>query len=135
MNLEQDVIVDIKENQVRFFGTQGKMLLPAPATVANLVRTIPRHKLLTTDLLRSRLAHQFNVQGTCPVTTRKALKVIALDSLADVPFWRVVRQDGGLLPQFAALHLSQAAHLEEEGFTIVSKGKSLFVQGYRHHLA
>ena len=67
--MENDEIVDIKESQIRYFGGPGKMLLPTPATVAAQIRQIPAGRLLTTDLLRKRLADQFGVQGTCPVTT------------------------------------------------------------------
>jgi hypothetical protein len=52
MELQQDAIVDISENKVRFFGGPGKMLLPDPATVAGLIEKIPEHELITTDLLR-----------------------------------------------------------------------------------
>jgi hypothetical protein len=35
MAQQEDIIVDIPENRVKFFGTTGKMLLPSVSTVVN----------------------------------------------------------------------------------------------------
>jgi len=45
----EDQIVDIPKERLKFFGGPGKMLLPGPATVAALIKRIPKHKLLTTN--------------------------------------------------------------------------------------
>src|SRR4051794_34225626 len=58
MEPQADAFVDIAENQIGYFGGPGKMLLPSLATVGALVAKIPAHKLLTTDLLRKKLAGQ-----------------------------------------------------------------------------
>ena len=39
--LQQDVIVDIPPNRVRYFGTTGKMLLPSAAAIARCDRYHP----------------------------------------------------------------------------------------------
>ena len=54
MTMLEDVIVEIPQNRVKFFGTTGKMLLPSLSTIAALIKKIPAHKLITTDLLRQR---------------------------------------------------------------------------------
>ena len=36
----KDLIVEIPESRVKFFGRTGKMLLPSPATVAALIKEI-----------------------------------------------------------------------------------------------
>src|SRR5262249_50116952 len=69
METQEDVIVDMPKERVKFFGGFGKMLLPSPKTVAALIEKIPEHKLITTHLLCQELTRQFKVQGTCPVTT------------------------------------------------------------------
>ncbi|MCA9899683.1 MAG: MGMT family protein [Ardenticatenaceae bacterium] len=118
MALQEDLIVDIPPERVKFFGTTGKMLLPSVATVAALVAQIPASRLLTTTQLRQTLTVQFNVQGTCPVTTRKALKAIAQDASSTVPSWRVINQDGGLLSVYPGGKTAQAARLQAEGLEI-----------------
>lgn len=121
--MENDEIVDIKESQIRYFGGPGKMLLPTPATVAAQIRQIPAGRLLTTDLLRKGLAEQFGVQGTCPVTTKKALTAIASDPSQDVPWWRVIKQNGELMANYPGGVAGHASRLAEEGFTITESQK------------
>jgi hypothetical protein len=63
---QEDLIVEIPENRLKFFGGAGKMLLPSPATAAALIKKIPEHKLITTGLLCKELTQRFKVRGTCP---------------------------------------------------------------------
>ena len=129
MEPQEDAIVDIPENRVKFFGGTGKMLLPSPATVAGLVKKIPEHKLITTNLLCKELTDQFKVRGTCPVTTQRALQVISHDSNKNVAYWRVINSNGGLIARFPGGAEGQAALLRKEGFAIdtkeSTKGKKL----------
>jgi alkylated DNA nucleotide flippase Atl1 len=134
MELQEDAIVDIPENRVKFFGCSGKMLLPSPATVEALIKKIPENKLITTDLLRQKLTDQFKVQGTCPVTTQKALQAIAKDSSKNVAYWRVINQNGELIAKFPGGVEDHAALLKQEGFTIDTKGKVPRVKQFRESL-
>lgn len=135
MELQEDAIVDIPENRIKFFGGPGKMLLPSPATVATMIQKIPEHQLLTTSLLRKQLTTQFNVQGTCPVTTQKALQAVAHDSNTQVAYWRVINQGGQLITRFPGGVEAHAAHLRQEGFTIDTTGKAPKVKAFTEHLA
>jgi alkylated DNA nucleotide flippase Atl1 len=132
MVMQTDEIVEIPEHRVKYFGTMGKMLLPSPATLKALIRTIPARQLLTTDLLRQRLAVQFKVEGVCPVTTRRSLKALAQDG--DVTYWRVINQDGGLNADYPGGVSAHADHLRAEGFTIDVSGKKPKVSDYKAHL-
>ncbi len=134
MEPQKDEIVDIPENRINFFGGPGKMLLPSPATVEALIKRIPENQLITTDLLRQQLTHQFNVQGTCPVTTRKALQTIANDSSSQVAYWRVINQSGGLIANFPGGVEGHAALLRKEGFTIDTTGKAPKVKNFKEDL-
>ena len=84
------MIVDISEARERYFGCSGKMLLPSTATVAAQIKQIPAHHLMTADLLQKKLAEQFHVEVTCPVTMRKALRALAQHSSDHVAYWRVI---------------------------------------------
>lgn len=134
MALQEDEIVDIPENRVRYFGSTGKMLLPSPATVAAVIQNIPEHQLLTTDALRKKLTAQFNVQGTCPVTTRKALQSVARESNKQVAYWRMIKKNGELIADFPDGVEGHAALLRKEGFTIEAKGKVPRVKAFAEHL-
>src|ERR1700730_15444343 len=130
---QEDLIVEIPENRVKFFGGAGKMLLPSPATVAALIKKIPEHKL-TTSLLCKELTRRFKVRGTCPVTTQKALQEIAHDSANECPYWRVVNASGGLIARFPSGVEGQAAFLRKEGFAIDTKQKVPKVKGFGESL-
>jgi len=134
METQEDVIVDIPKERIKFFGGLGKMLLPSPTTVAAVIEKIPEHKLVTTHLLCQELTRQFKVQGTCPVTTKKALQAIAHDSTKKVAYWRVIKTDGGLFGQFPGGVDEQAVHLRKEGFAVDTKGKLPKVKDFRESL-
>jgi alkylated DNA nucleotide flippase Atl1 len=134
MQPQEDAIVDIPPNRIRYFGGPGKMLLPSAATVAALIKRIPRHQLLTTDRLRQELTEQFDVQGTCPVTTQKALQTIAHAANKDVAYWRVINKNGDLIARFPGGVEGHAALLRQEGFTIDATGKVPKVKQFRDSL-
>jgi alkylated DNA nucleotide flippase Atl1 len=123
MEPPEDQIVDIPKERFKFFGGPGKMLLPAPATVAALIKRIPERKLATTNQLCQELTEQFKVRGTCPVTTQLALQAVAHDAIRKVPYWRVIKGTGGLFSRFPGGVEAQAALLKKEGFAVDQKGK------------
>ena len=134
MEPKEDAIVDIPKERLSFFGGAGKMLLPGPATVASLIEKTPAGRLITTNLLCQKLTRQFNVRGTCPVTTQKALQAIAHDPAAKVAYWRVVKADGGLINRFPGGVEGQSERLRKEGFTLDRKGKTPKVTNFRESL-
>ena len=129
-----DSFKEISEKQISYFGGLGQMLLPSPTTIEAVLQQIPQSKLLTTDQLRKHLADQFNVQGTCPVTTKKVLQAIAHDPSSDTPYWRVIKQNGELNSIFPGGVAGQAARLEQEGFIIDSTGKAPKVKHFKENL-
>ena len=135
MVIQEDAIVDIPPNRVKFFGTTGKMLLPCPATVATMIKKVPQSKVITTTLLCKELTEQFEVEGTCPITTRKSLQAIAHDHSIKVAYWRVVKQNGGLMAFYPGGAESHAALLRNEGIPIDTSGKEPRVNIVKERLA
>ena len=134
MPLEKDEIVPIPDNRVKFFGGTGKMLLPCPATVAKVLQEVPTGSVVTTSLLCRLLTQLFGVQGTCPVTTKKAIIALAQDGAADTPVWRVINQNGKLMAQFPGGTDVQAARLLQEGLTLEPDGNAVKVKGFKERL-
>lgn len=134
MSVQEDEIVDIPTNLVNFFGGPGKMLLPSPDSVEAVLIKISPHTLLTTGQLRQVLTHKFGVQGTCPVTTQKALIALACDPEKQVPYWRVINQNGGLISRFPGGVQGHAALLQQEGFSIETQGKAKKVKNFKEYL-
>ena len=131
---QKDQIVDIPANREKFFGGPGKMLLPSPAAVESVLLEIPPHRLLTTGQLRQELTRKFWVQGTCPVTTQKALITLARDPGRQVPYWRVINQNGGLISRFPGGVQGHAALLQAEGFSIEIQGDTRRVKNYKAYI-
>ena len=135
MNTE-DSIVQIAPRLERFFGCSGRMLKPCAATVAALVAQIPSGHVATTESLRRTLANQFGVEVTCPYDTKIALLEISNDlSLNHVPFWRVVKANGELIPKIAGGFESQAGLLRTEGFVVDNSGKKPRIKAFKDRLS
>jgi alkylated DNA nucleotide flippase Atl1 len=131
---QENQIVDIPRNREKFFGGPGKMLLPSPAEVESVLIEIPLHRLLTTGNLRQELTRKFRVQGTCPVTIQKALVMLAHDPEKQVPYWRVINQNGGLISRFPGGVQGHAARLQSEGFKIEIVGNTQRVKNFKAYI-
>ena len=108
------------------------MLIPRPLDLDALVRKIRKGKLITQTQLRERLARDAGADCGCPLTTGIFLKIVAEAAEEDLragkvrvaPFWRVVRENGGMNEKFPGGAESQARRLREEGHTITpARGK------------
>ena len=124
-------VVNVPPKMAKRFGT-GKMLIPTPLLVDALIRKVEKGKLVTTGEIRGRLAKDFKVDSTCPLTTGIFLRIAAETAEEDLrmgrqeitPYWRVIRDDGSLNEKFPGGVEAQAVHLKEEGHTIeLGKGK------------
>ncbi len=124
-------IVNIPPRMEKRFG-RGKMLIPRPLDVDALIRRVERGKLITQAQIRERLAEEYNVDITCPITTGIFVNIVARTAEEDLqsgkksiaPYWRVVNSDGGLNPKFPGGVELQAERLMAEGHTIIEgRGK------------
>ena len=118
-------IVDIPPRMVRRYG-HGKMLVPKPLDVDALIRKVGEGELITQDQVREKLAKDFEVDATCPLTTGIFVRIaaeVAEEDLSEgkkevTPYWRVLKADGSLNPKFPGGEELQAARLEAEGHII-----------------
>ena len=110
------------------------VLIATPLLVDELIRKIVRGKLVTIRQIRERLARDFQADSTCPLTTGIFIRIVSEVAEEDLrmgkreitPYWRVVRDDGGLNDKYPGGVEAQASHLSEEGHQIEpSKGKKL----------
>lgn len=108
------------------------MLIPRPIDVDRAVRTVRKGKLITMEGLRDRLARQAGADAACPLTTGIFLRIVAEAAEVDrragkkrlAPYWRVVRNNGGLNEKYPGGTTGQARQLRAEGFTILrARGK------------
>lgn len=124
-------VVDVPDKWVKTMGGR-RVLVPTPLMVDELVRNVPRRKLITVGQLRQRLTKPFRADSTCPMTMGIFLRIISEAAEEDrragkkriTPYWRVVRDDGGLNPKFPGGVDGQAQRLREEGHQVApGKGK------------
>ena len=132
--------VQIKEAPEKWREKYGDtMLIPTPMEIKAIVEKIPGGKLTTIGEIRKYLAKKFDVDFACPLTTGIFLRIVAeaveenkQNGIEDnTPYWRVIKDDGSLNPKFT----KQQEHLENEGFTVIKKGKTkLKVENYQDYL-
>lgn len=122
-------VVDIPPKMARF--GSGTMLIPTPKLVDDLIRRVPRGKLVTVGELRRKLATEFEADVTCPLTTGIFVRIAAEAAEEDrtngrqrlTPYWRVIKDDGSINPKFPGGAEQQTRHLRAEGFAFVRSGK------------
>jgi hypothetical protein len=123
-------VVQIPPTMSRFGA--GTMLIPTPMLVDEMIRKVPKGKLITGGKLRRKLAADFGTDVTCPLTTGIFVRIAAETVEEDrangkrrlTPYWRVVKDDGSLNPKYPGGVDSQARNLRTEGFTVTRKGKT-----------
>ena len=138
---QEPKLVKIPPTMARF--GRGTMLIPTPKLVDQLLRRIPKGKLVTVGEIRKRLAIDFAADVTCPLTTGIFVRIVAEAAEEDrangrqrvAPYWRVIKDDGSLNPKFPGGEQLQAQHLRREGFAIAHKGKRTVVKDFEKRLA
>jgi alkylated DNA nucleotide flippase Atl1 len=134
----------ITERMNSRWGT-GTVVIPAPMDVDTFMKIVPSGKLTTVDEIRQALAIKYGATIGCPTTTviytgiaAHAAEELASGGEKDItPYWRTLGSDGTLNHKYPGGVQKQAAHLKEEGHTILFfKGNKLpKVQDYEKKLA
>ena len=121
----------------------GTMVVPAPLEVDEVMRKVPKGKLLTINEIRQHLAKKHGVTITCPITTGifAWIAAHAAEEAADsgkkrfTPYWRTLKSGGELNPKYPGGVANLQRHLEAEGHRVVQKGKRFVVEGFEKALA
>ncbi len=131
--MERPTAPQIKEAPPAWAERYGgrRMLIPTPRMVAEVIRKIPRGKVMTMGQLRHQLAAQASADFACPLTTGIFLRIVAeADEEARregrppiAPYWRVVKDDGSLHPKFPGGAEQHHRLLAAEGVPVAVKGK------------
>jgi len=124
-------VEEITDKMSKRWGT-GTVVIPAPVEVDEIMKKVPRGKLITINQIRATLAQKHGATIGCPLTTGIFIRIAAEATVEDLtrgeteitPYWRVLKADGSLNEKFPGSIDAQAAHLREEGHTIeLSKSK------------
>lgn len=118
-------VVEINDKMSKRWGT-GTVCIPAPKEVDEIMRKVPRGKLITTGEIRAILAQKHGATIGCPLTTgifawiaANAAEEAASEGKEDTtPYWRTLKSGGVLNEKYPSGLEAQAAHLREEGHII-----------------
>lgn len=124
-------VVEITDKMSKRWGT-GTVVIPAPREVDEIMKQVPKGKVITINQIRAILAQRHGASIGCPLTTgifasiaaRAAAEAAAEGEKDITPYWRTLKSSGELNEKYPGGIEVQAARLREEGHTIEpGKGK------------
>lgn len=126
----------------RRWGT-GTFVIPAPLEVDELMRRVPKGKLVTINELRAALARKHKTDIACPLTTgifawiaaHAAEERRAAGDKRITPYWRTLKSGGELNPKYPGGIAAVAKLLRAEGHKVVRRGQKTVVLGFESRLA
>lgn len=119
-------IVELDEEGSKKWG--GRTMVIAPTIVYDeIMRIVPKGKVITTNEIRKYIARKYKTDITCPLTAGLFINMVAWANYQrdkDItPYWRTLKADGELNIKYPEAISLQKKKLEEEGFKIIQKGK------------
>lgn len=119
-------LVEDKKTIKKYGGT--KMFLAPPIDYDKLMKQVPKGKLITIAQIRAFLAKKNDADFTDPMTAGIFVNIAAWASYQrneDItPYWRTLKSDGELNVKYPEAIELQKRLLEEEGHTIITKGRT-----------
>jgi len=132
----------ITEKMRKTWGS-GTVVIPAPMEVDELMRKVPKGRLVTINDIREALARKHNATIGCPMTTgifawiaANAAEEQRQQGKMDItPYWRTLKTGGVLNEKYPGGVEGQRKLLETEGHTVVQKGRKHIVADFEKSLA
>jgi alkylated DNA nucleotide flippase Atl1 len=118
------------------------VVLAPPLDVYEVMKNIPRGKLMTIYEICNHLAKKHGAKFCCSLTTGIFITIAAHASIElqekgeknTLPYWRALKTGGVLNHKFPGGAIAQKEKLEKEGFTVLCKGKNYVVKDYQDYL-
>jgi alkylated DNA nucleotide flippase Atl1 len=123
----------IDEKKSKRWGT-GTFVIPAPIEVDEIMRKVPKGKLVTINEIRQILAKKHKATIGCPITTG-IFSWIAANAAGEMeregkrritPYWRTLKTGGILNEKYPGGLENLKKRLEAEGHTVIQKGRSKY---------
>lgn len=127
----------IDEKKSKRWGT-GTFVVPAPMEVDEIMRKVPKGKLITINEIRQILAKKHKTTIGCPITTGIFAWIAAHAAEEDAAegkkrhtaYWRTLKTGGVLNEKYPGGIANLKRKLESEGHRVVKKGKKYAVADY-----
>lgn len=142
-------ILELKENfpcykALHKMGVEAgdSVVLVNPIEVIEVMKEVPRGKLITIVEICKRIAKKHGVEGCCSLTTgifimtaaNAAEEAATEDKDMGIPYWRTLKAGGYLNEKFAGGVETHKRHLEDEGHKVIKKGNRYIVSDYERAL-
>jgi hypothetical protein len=122
---------------------QGTVLIPAPLEVDEMMKQVPKGKLITINEIRAALARKHGASFGCPITTgifawiaaNAAEESAAAGAKRITPYWRTLKAGGELNRKYPGGIQQIKSKLRAEGHRIAARGQRYFVVDYQQRLA
>jgi len=119
------------------------MVIPSPAEVDEVMRRVPKGKLVTINEIRACLAKKHGTDIACPMTTgifawiaAHAAEEARADGKKDItPYWRTLKTGGELNPEYPGGIPALKRLLTAEGHKVIRKAGKHVVADYESALA
>jgi hypothetical protein len=128
----------IEGKMTRRWGS-GTMVIPAPIEVDEVMRKVPKGKLVTITEIRASLAQKHSATIGCPLTTgifawiaaHAAEEAAGEGAKRITPYWRTLKSGGELNPKYPGGIPNLKIRLEAEGHQVIKKGQRYLVAEYQ----
>lgn len=135
-------VSEIDASKSKRWGT-GTFVIAAPREVDELMRRVPKGRLVTIDELRKVLARRHRATIACPITTgifawiaaHAAFEAEAEGKKNTTPYWRTLKTGGEINPKYPGGITDLKRKLATEGHRIEQRGKRFFVRDFGEKLA
>jgi alkylated DNA nucleotide flippase Atl1 len=116
----------------------GTLVIPAPIEVDELMKKVPKGKLITINEIRVSLAKKHGATIGCPLTTgifawisANAAEEQKQQGIVNfTPYWRTLKTGGFLNEKYPGGVETQKQLLEQEGHKVTKRGEKYFVVDY-----
>jgi len=111
------------------------LVIPAPIEVDEIMKKVPKGRLITINQIREALANKHRATIGCPITTGIFARIAAEATAEKVaegkkditPYWRTLKAGGVINEKYPGGVEAQKKLLEKEGHKVVQKGKKYVV--------
>ncbi len=118
------------------------VVLANPSEIVALMKQVQKGKLITLVEICKATAKKHHVQACCSLTTgifimtaaNAAEETVNQGKPLNIPYWRTLKADGSLNEKYPGGALAQKKLLEQEGFTILKKGKKFVVKDFKKYI-
>jgi hypothetical protein len=113
------------------------VVIAPPLEVDAIMKTVPKGKLIILMGISEQLAKTHKTQYCCTLTTGIFIMTAANaaeETSGDTPYWRTLKNNGELNQKYPGGVESHKQLLEQEGHSIINRGKRLFVKNYEQNV-